>query len=247
MFDSYSEIFAERAHSYHAAMQAVPNARDAEFQAVVQPIADRPGGLVCDMPAGGGYLSAYLPRRLGYIGIEPVPQFIEAPGADTADTLQAPLVDVPLSSGSVDYVISLAGLHHEVDLLPVFGEMRRLTRRGGRVVIADVSIDTPPARFLNGFVDQHNPLGHKGHFFDSRTRECLSAAGLAIESDELVEVPWMFSSLSQAGDFCGKLFGITGPTSMDVVAALENDLGFRRLQNRLYLQWSLRLFVCTPD
>ena len=64
MFDSYAEIFAERGAAYHRAMAECPNARDAEFLAVLEPLAGR-GGLLCDMPSGGGYLAARLPAGMG--------------------------------------------------------------------------------------------------------------------------------------------------------------------------------------
>ena len=102
------------------------------------------------MPSGGCYLAEYLRPGMRYFGVEQADGFFDNNG-DTSDArLIAPIVDVPLPDNSVDYIVSLAALHHEPDLTAVFDEMRRLTRMGGRIVIADVEVDTPPARFLDG-------------------------------------------------------------------------------------------------
>jgi len=78
MFDSYAEIFSRRAAEYHLAMTRYPEARDAEFLAVVEPLRGRDPGLVCDIPAGGGYLAAYLPDGMRYLGVEPAKDFLDA-------------------------------------------------------------------------------------------------------------------------------------------------------------------------
>ena len=61
----YSEIFAQRAHQYHEAMQRDPRARDGEFLALLEDLSSSAIDLL-DVPSGGGYLSTYLDahRRL---------------------------------------------------------------------------------------------------------------------------------------------------------------------------------------
>ena len=57
MFDTYADIFEQRADAYHSAMRKWARVRDAEFRSVLEPLRDAPDGLVCDMPSGGGYPS----------------------------------------------------------------------------------------------------------------------------------------------------------------------------------------------
>lgn len=243
MFDTYAEIFAQRAGEYHYAMRAWPNARDAEFRCVVEPLAGAPEGLICDMPSGGGYLADYLPAGMSYLAVDPASGFFvewEKP----LQRLTAEITHVPLADGSVDHVVSLAGLHHEPDLLAVFREMRRLVRPGGRVVLADVAAGTPPATFLNGFVDQNNPMGHDGHFLDASTRGLLEEAGLAVVADEMVEVPWQFDDRPAAGDFCRNLFGMTALDPSTVAEAMSEEIGFDERDGGVRLKWTLRRLVC---
>lgn len=243
MFDSYAEIFAQRGAAYHQAMADCPHARDAEFQAVLEPLGDAAEGLLCDMPSGGGYLAAHLPPGTRYIGVDPADDFIDAcpPGLDR---IKANITAVPLPDASVDVIVSLAGLHHEPDLPAVFREMRRLVRDGGRVVIADAAVDTPVATFLNGFVDEHNPMGHDGRFLDGRTADLLEDASFSIADDRLVPMPWQFESPVEAGVFCRQLFWMPALDADEVATAMDREIGFNMADGRPHLQWALRRIVC---
>lgn len=243
MFDSYAEIFAQRGSAYHQAMAECPHARDAEFRAVLAPLGDAAEGLLCDMPSGGGYLAAHLPPAMRYVGVDPSDDFIDAcpPGLDR---IKADVTAVPLPDASVDFIVSLAALHHEPDVSAVFREMRRLVRDGGRVVIADAAVDTPVATFLNGFVNEHNPMGHDGRFLDERTAGLLEDASFRLVDDRLVPLPWQFENLAEAGAFCRQLFWMPELDAEEVADAMEREIGFDVVEGRPHLRWALRRIVC---
>jgi SAM-dependent methyltransferase len=245
VFDSYTDIFTKRARSYHEAMTRVPRARDTEFRAVVAPIEEAPDGIVCDMPSGGCYLARYLRSGMTYVAVEPTAEFLDLVPIDSVRTLHAPITDVPLPDGSVDHVISLAGLHHEESLSPVLLEMRRLVKRGGRVVIADIAVDSAPARFLNGFVARNNPIGHDGRFLDAEMGKLLEGARLAVVDDAVLNLAWEFVGVEQAGEFCRDLFGITNVDSSAVAEALRFEIGFDVVDAMtVRLPWPMRRIVC---
>ena len=247
MFDTYADIFAERALAYHSAMEAAPHARDAEFRCVLEPLDDLPGGTVCDMPAGGGYLARYLRPDHDYVAVDPASDFVAFASKAASQIVRAELVDVPLPSGSLDHVVSLAGLHHEPDLGRVFREMHRLVRPGGRIVIADVEHGTAPALFLNGFVARTNPMGHDGRFLDANTPQLLEEAGFSILHDAVVLTRWTFESTGAAARFAAQLFGTENATPKEVEDALSAEIGFTKEGSQVRLNWSLRRIVCTPD
>jgi len=153
MFDTYSKIFAERGAAYQQAMAECPGARDAEFQAVLEPLNHKPVRLLCDMPSGGGYLAAHLPAGMRYVGIDPSDDFVSACPVGTV-CIKAPITAVPLADGAVDAVVSLAALHHEPDLPAVFGEMRRLLD-GDAARYLDCTPPTPRLHARDEAVDQH--------------------------------------------------------------------------------------------
>jgi SAM-dependent methyltransferase len=243
MFDTYSEIFADRAASYHRAMRDCPRARNAEFAAVIEPLGDPPGAVLCDLPSGGGYLAEHLPSRMHYIGVDPSDDFIAACPAGL-ERICAEITAVPLPDQSVDYIVSLAALHHEPDLPAVFDEMHRLLRRGGRAVVADVAVATGPAAFLNGFVAQNNPMGHDGRFLAEDLPRLAERAGFRVSDDRLMHTPWRFRSQEEAGEFCRNLFWMPGLDAQATARAMDQEIGFDSTGGSTLLKWVLRRIVC---
>src|SRR5947208_15391878 len=132
MFDTYAEIFEQRAADYHYAMRQCPRARDAEFLAVLAPLREVSSGLICDMPSGGGYLADYLWQGMDYLAIDPATDFfVEWP--KPLQRLLAEITKVPLANEAAHYVVSLAGLDDEPSIPKVFAEMPRLLRPAGLV------------------------------------------------------------------------------------------------------------------
>ena len=241
MFDTYSEIFAERGAAYHRAMAECPNAREAEFLAVLDPLAGR-SGLLCDMPSGGAYLAGHVSPSWRYVGVDPSDEFVRACPAGV-ECLQASITEAPIVNGTVDAVVSLAALHHEPDLAAVFREMRRLLRAGGRAVVCDVAAGTAVSGFLNGFVNANNPMGHHGHFFDEATAGMIEDAGFTIVEDALLDMPWTFDSFDEAGIFCRQLFWMPKLSIEETVAAMDREIGFELIDDRPRLRWALRRIV----
>lgn len=247
MFDNYEAIFARRADSYQRAMAEFPHARDAEFALVVDPLDPGPA-TVFDMPAGAGYLRAYLPADKRYVAVEPVGYFFDrCPTDPDAGRIQSPVEAVDARDGSADAIVSLAGLHHAPDLLAIFRECYRLLRPGGMLVVADVAEGSPPDRFLNIYVHENNPTGHEGRFLDDATAPLLREAGFGIVGDALVPVPWRFAGAADAGSYCASLFGIEGRDPVEVADAMTKIVGTAADAGGFRVDWSLRRIICCKD
>jgi len=246
VFDSYADIFSERAGSYHRAMATFPSARAAEFEAMVSPLDTRSPISICDLPSGGGYLAAWIPSSWEYTAVEPTESFASLFGQpEGLELLRCPLTAVPRPDDSFGAIVSLAGLHHESDKSAILREIARLLRPDGIAVIADVQQGSNEDRFLNGFVDANSELGHRGEFLDAEFARTIGDAGLVIQSDDLISTPWRFETRAEAAVFAKDLFGISASLE-DVANALESIIGLADGDGGIGLAWHLRRLVCRP-
>lgn len=234
----YDELFELRGTSYDIAMRRYPEARRAEFAQVIDAAGLRSGMVAGDVPAGGGYLQAFLPAGCEYQGHEPCGAF--APHHNTG-LRPVPLLPLPWPDHALDVVISLAGIHHVDDKAALFHEMHRVTRSGGRLVISDVAEGSAVARFLDGFVGRHNSTGHEGSYLNAETSQLLHEAGWRVKRDETLRIPWHFHDEAELAEFCTLLFDIRRAAPAEIIQAVSERLGIQRVAPEgVALCWSLR-------
>ena len=224
-----------------------PDARRQEFDLAIQAVRLKRGDVLCDMPAGGGYLQQHLPSELDLqvISVDPSQVFLRKSLNERTETLLSPLHDIPLPSHSCDAVISVAGLHHVEDRGEVFREIRRVLRPGGRLCIFEVAKGSVVDSFLNQFVDSCNSLGHEGEFIDDHFRSALEIAGFVIKRDELLEYTWGFSDEQTMAEFVGLLFGLDRATPDDVLRGVSQYLGYDcSAPFGCKMNWALQAIVC---
>lgn len=241
---NYEEIFEARGHLYNEAGSRCPQARERERGALLDLLAPCAGEVICDAPAGGGYVADGIRARLGdqvrVICVEPARRFASA--INPVFEIRHDAMDaLTLGDASIDAVASLAGLHHFADKRPVFREWGRVVRPGGRVAAADVQAETDVAAFLNTFVDAWTPGGHDGIFLQpGELSESLAAAGFEPVSEELLQVPWEFPDEATMAMFCRTLFGLTKATVEQVHAGMKDYLHVEGTATGVRFLWRLR-------
>ncbi len=139
-------------------MRRYPQARLAEFRQILEPLTIKSGMHIGDVPAGGGYLHAHLPPGAIWEGHEPCASFTNHGAVSTIEN--HPLLPLPWPDHALDAVVSLAGIHHLEDKTGLFAEVGRVLKPAGIFVLSDVAEGTSIARFLDGFVGDHNSTGH---------------------------------------------------------------------------------------
>lgn len=239
----YSDIFENRGVDYADAHLIAPYARNAERQCLLDLISILPGMVVCDMPAGAGFVAEGLVKTgllaSQIICIEPTSAFVARITRRTR-IVRADISSTGLADNCVDAITSLAGLHHMNDPAQFFDEAFRILKPNGQIAVADVFAGSPTAKFLNGPVDQFTPGGHKGAFFENgQLTGCLSDVGFGFASEAHHECPWQFENLEQMTRFCKKLFGMRHASTANIYDALKAHFDIATISTGVKLPWSL--------
>jgi SAM-dependent methyltransferase len=142
---------------YPSELANVPDAAAESFAGVANPFSLgrlSPGERVLDLGSGAGTDSLVAVQMVGpsgsVTGIDMTPQMLakargaaEQMGAGNAEFVEGEIERLPFADGSFDVVIS----NGVIDLVPdkdaVFSEIHRVLVPGGRIQIADVTIQTP--------------------------------------------------------------------------------------------------------
>jgi len=110
------------------------------------------GEVVIDVGCGAGTDLLLAARRVGpqgrVIGIEPTPAMRELARAnirqagfeDRAEVRDGEAMAIPLADGCADVVITNGVLNLSPDKLRAYGEIARILRPGGRLLLADVAV-----------------------------------------------------------------------------------------------------------
>ena len=113
-----------------------------------------PGEVVLDLGCGAGFDSLLAAREVGpggrVIGIDLAPQMVEKArrnarvvGADNTLFRESAMESLPLEDASVDVVLSNCAINLSPEKERVFGEIARVLRPGGRVVVSDLVAEAP--------------------------------------------------------------------------------------------------------
>ena len=245
----YERTFEARGHLYNEGTRLCPQARETERRLLVDLIDARPGQLVGDLVAGGGYLGAGLRQIVGDVGgvvcLEPSPAFAAGIGPGLLRVIAAPGA-IALADASLDHAASLAALHHLDDTESYVQEVFRVLRPGGRFGVAEAHSDSATAHFLNGAVDRLTETGHAGRFVaDGELATRLAEAGFVNVGERYREFTWDFPDEGTMVRYCHVLFGLVKARPEEVARVLARDLGFAVDAQGAHLRWSLVYAVGT--
>lgn len=143
--------------SYDAtALSLLPRAATASFAGVANPLkmsSLRPGMTVLDLGSGSGMDLLLAAKQVGHegraIGVDMTPSMMalarssaQQLGFSWVEVREGLLENLPVESGSVDVVISNGVVNLSVDKEKTFGEVLRVLKPGGELLLGDIVVSS---------------------------------------------------------------------------------------------------------
>jgi SAM-dependent methyltransferase len=203
--------------------------------APIAPLELRPGETVVDLGSGAGVDAILAARAVGpggrVIGVDMTNEMIErarnnaaAAGLEQVEFRLGRLESLPVDSDSVDAVTSNCVINLVPDKQAVFGEIHRVLRPGGRLVISDVVLDGALPEAIRGdllaYVGCVAGAVERGAYFDM-----LATAGLA-DVEVLYDVDFMAAFGDQPPEEVRTVLDRAGLVASDV-RGLVRSVTFR--------------------
>lgn len=146
------------------------------------------GDTVVDLGSGGGLDLILAARRVGPTGhaigvdmtremVERGRRNVERAGLAQAEVRRGIIEDLPITSGSADWVISNCVVSLSPEKPRVFGEVARVLRPGGRMMISDIVVDRSVPRWLRALAPLFSPSVSRV-IDEEQYLETVRAAGL---------------------------------------------------------------------
>lgn len=156
---------------------------------LVAKIAPHSTDKVLDIGTGAGHTAiAFAPHVAGVVAFDLTPQMLEetrrnaqAKGITNLTTQQGAAENLPFDPASFDIVVCRLTTHHFANLSQAVGEMARVLKSGGRLVIVDSNV--PENKELDRQINEIELLrdpSHVRNYSESEWRAFVAAAGLHV-------------------------------------------------------------------
>ena len=225
----YNNIFRHRGQAYDLAMNKYPNTRDKEFYSLFSRLPIQKNEIILDVPSLGGYLKKYCLEDTNVLSLD----------------FSQSINNIPIVSAyekwnisDIDRIVCLASIHHIQNLDLFLENLSSNIKNGGLIHLADVSLDSNIAMFLDEFVGKYTSTGeHKGLYYNWNNIKFPTSLSVLSITD--IECPWVFPSKDDMVNFCRLLFDLQNISDEDLLNSLQKYVGYTNINNDIHLNWHL--------
>jgi hypothetical protein len=225
----YKNIFRHRGQSYDLAMNDYPNARNQEFYALFARCPINHNETILDVPSLGGYLKKYCLPDTTVLSLD---------FSESMNNIQVVPPYEKWNIPPVDRIVCLASIHHIENLNLFLSNLSSHIKNGGLIHLADVSLNSNIADFLDKFIGKYTSTGeHKGLYYNWHNIDFPKDLSVLNISD--IKCPWLFDSKNDMISYCKLLFDLHNVSDDQILNGLEKYVGYQELNDKIHLNWHL--------
>jgi ubiquinone/menaquinone biosynthesis C-methylase UbiE len=191
--NSHNETRKEFAHQAEHMASAAAFHAEPVLRWLLSAVRSGPAARVMDLACGPGIAAEAIAPGVGeVIGIDVTPEMIRlarqrfcSAGLKNGEFSTARAEHLPFPSGSFEQVVTRLSLHHFAEAGAVLSEVRRVLRKKGLLVVADVlSSEIPEESVLHNALEQLRDPTHVRMFSRSELLKVIDAAGFEILQED---------------------------------------------------------------
>jgi 2-polyprenyl-6-hydroxyphenyl methylase / 3-demethylubiquinone-9 3-methyltransferase len=159
----------------------------AEARAALVPPPDRDGAVLIDAACGGGLMAPRIPAGYRHVGVDVTASALVLAAQQGIQAVRGDITALPLADACADVVLAGEILEHVEDLQAAVGELTRVLRPGG-ILVLDTINATWWARLSLVTIGERLPGGPPRHCHDpalfvppDRLRSLFERQGIALE------------------------------------------------------------------
>lgn len=143
-----------------------------------------------------------------------------------------------------DAIFCVTPIHHATDMeINLFiSACHSCLKVGGFLVVAEVMLNSKVANFLDSFVNKYSLAGHIGNYPDIEFLKKMEFSDFGNLTYKVVNLEWIFNSEIELVDFITLIFGLKTLEPNFILNALNDFLGLKKIDHKLYLDWELIYF-----
>ncbi len=202
----YIEKFKNRVKGYLYASTKYDKVLENENLTAVRLLNPMKNEKILHIAAVGVNIKKYIDPVLGIdlVEVDQNEDFVKMGGEDYK---YIDLNNMPYMDNTFDKAIVIANFHHssESERRIIYKEIFRVLKPNGVFILGDVIKNSQQDKFLNVFVNEYNPCGHQGLFFDWSDLRLFNEVGFKT-SIKKEKYKWIFESKEVLIDFCYNFF-----------------------------------------
>ena len=237
---TYADRLGAHIDAYLSLVGECPDVRLEEFAALTRYAAVADHTAIVEVPAEGPVLERLLPHAR----ITRAELVAARPPAYGEEILLTDWGMANLPAAHYDALLALAPLHHAdaAQKRAYVAGAHRVLRPGGIFAFGEVEQGSPVATFLDGYVNEHSPVGHRGAFLEASFTDEIAAAGFTDVSTQRIDFHWVFPDRGMLETYLTRLFRLRQQPAGALAADVERLLGIDDDGRSLRLRWALRYF-----